>query len=152
MQPPLSVPTVLHHYSDVVMRAMASLITGASIVYSGCSSTDQSKHQGSASLAFVRGIHQWPVNSPHKGPVTRKMFSFDDVMLRTGDFQVSHSDIYRYPICREHYNQFWSWRFNYDKIHITWYEVMLEISTLYVLFCSKKLQPFSPKIVIVRSR
>ena len=41
---------------------------------------DQRKHQSSASLAFVRGIHRWPVHSPHKGPVTRKMFPFDDVM------------------------------------------------------------------------
>ena len=35
----------------------------------------------SASLTFVRGIHQWPVNSPHKGPVTRKIFPFDDVIM-----------------------------------------------------------------------
>ena len=41
---------------------------------------DQRKHQSSASLAFVLGIHRWPVNSPHKGPVTRKMFPFDDVI------------------------------------------------------------------------
>ena len=33
------------------------------------------------SLAFVRGIHRWPVNSPHKGPVTRKMLPFDDVIM-----------------------------------------------------------------------
>ena len=46
-----------------------------------CSRTDQRKHQSSMSLAFVRGIHRWPLNSPHKGPVTRKMFPFDDVML-----------------------------------------------------------------------
>ena len=46
--------------------------------YSGA---DQRKHQSSASLAFVRGIHRWPVNSPHKGPVTRKMFPFDDVIM-----------------------------------------------------------------------
>ena len=39
------------------------------------------EHQSSASLAFVRGIHRWPVNSPHKGPVTRKMFPFDDVIM-----------------------------------------------------------------------
>ena len=39
------------------------------------------KHQSSASLAFVWGIHCWPVNSTHKGPVTRKMFSFDDVIM-----------------------------------------------------------------------
>ena len=33
------------------------------------------------SLAFVRGIHQWPVNSLHKGPVMRKMSPFDDVIM-----------------------------------------------------------------------
>ena len=43
--------------------------------------TDQRKHQSSASLAFVRGIHRRPVNSPHKWPVTRKMFPFDDVIM-----------------------------------------------------------------------
>ena len=48
------------------------------VVYSG---TDQRKHQSSASLAFVRGIHRSPVNSPHKWPVTRKMFPFDDVIM-----------------------------------------------------------------------
>ena len=46
-----------------------------------CSGADQRKHQRSASLAFVRGIHRWPVSSPHKGPVTRKMFPFDDVIM-----------------------------------------------------------------------
>ena len=44
-------------------------------------SADQRKHQSSASLAFVRGIHRWPVNSPHKWPVTRKMFPFYDVIM-----------------------------------------------------------------------
>ena len=43
------------------------------------------KYQSSASLAFVRGIHRWPVNSPHKEPVTRKMFSFDDVIMTCCD-------------------------------------------------------------------
>ena len=42
---------------------------------------DQKKHQSSVSQAFVRGIHWWPVNSPHKGPVTRKMFPFDNVIM-----------------------------------------------------------------------
>ena len=46
-----------------------------------CSCTDQRKHQSYASLAFVRGIHRWPVNSPYKGPVTRKMIPFDDVIM-----------------------------------------------------------------------
>ena len=46
-----------------------------------CSGADQRKHQSSASLAFVLGIHWWPVNSQHKGPVTRKMFPFDGVIM-----------------------------------------------------------------------
>ena len=49
------------------------------------SSADQTKHQSSASLAFVRGIHRWPVNFPHKWPVTRKMFTFDDVIVNMGN-------------------------------------------------------------------
>ena len=39
------------------------------------------KHQSSASLAYVRGIHRWPVNSPHKGPVTREMFPIDGAIM-----------------------------------------------------------------------
>ena len=70
------------HYSDVIMGSMASQITSLTIVYSIVySGADQRKHQSSASLAFVRGIHRWPVNSPHKWPVTRKMFPFDDVIM-----------------------------------------------------------------------
>ena len=45
--------------------------------------TDERKHQSSASLAFVRGIHRSPVNSPQKGPITRKMFQLDDVVIMT---------------------------------------------------------------------
>ena len=64
------------------MSAMASQITRLTIVYSTVyPGADQRKHQSSASLAFVGGIHRWPVNSPHKGPVTRKMFPFDDVIM-----------------------------------------------------------------------
>ena len=64
------------------MSPMASQITSLTIVYSTVySGTDQRKHQSSASLAFVRGIHRFPVNSPHKGPVLRKMFPFDDVIM-----------------------------------------------------------------------
>ena len=70
------------HYGDVIMDAIASQITSLAIVYSIVySDADQRKHQSSASLAFVRGIHRGPVNSPHKWPVTRKMFPFDDVIM-----------------------------------------------------------------------
>ena len=71
------------HYSGVIMSAMTSQITGNTIVCSTvCSGADQRKHQSSAPLALVRRIHRWPVNSPHKGPVTRKIFPFDDVIMR----------------------------------------------------------------------
>ena len=64
------------------MGTMASQITSLTIIYSTVySGADQRKHQSSASLAFVREIHRWPVNSTHKGPVTRKMFPFDDVIV-----------------------------------------------------------------------
>ena len=70
------------HYTDVIMTTMASQITSLTIVYSTvCSCADQRKHQISASLAFVRGMHQWPLNSPHKGSVTRKMLPFDDLQF-----------------------------------------------------------------------
>ena len=70
------------HYDDVIMSTIASQITSLTIVYSTIySGADQSKHQSSASLAFVWGIHRGPVNSPHKWPVTRKMFPFDDVIM-----------------------------------------------------------------------
>ena len=70
------------HYSDVIMGMVASQITGIMTVYLIiCSGIDQRRHQSSASLAFVRGIHWWPVNSPHKGPGMRNMFPFDDVIM-----------------------------------------------------------------------
>ena len=71
-----------YHYNYLIMSVMASQITALTIVYlSVYSGADQRKHQSSASLAFSRGIHPSPVNSPHKGPVTWKMFPFDDVIM-----------------------------------------------------------------------
>ena len=78
------------------MGAIASQITSLTIVYSTVySDADQRKNQSSASLAFVRGIHRGPVNSPHKWPVTRKMFPFDDVIMTTlpAQFVFGISDI-----------------------------------------------------------
>ena len=65
------------------MGVMASQITSFLIVYSTIySGADQRKHQSSTSLAIVRGIHRWPVNSQHKGLVMRKMFPFDNVIMK----------------------------------------------------------------------
>ena len=70
------------HYADVIMSTMASQVTSLTIVYSIVYwDADQRKHQSFASLAFVWWIHRSPVHSPHKWPVTRKMFLFDDIIM-----------------------------------------------------------------------
>ena len=70
------------HYRDAIIGATASQITSLNVVISTFIQTQKKKKQSSASLA-LRG--QWPVNSPHKWPVTRKMFPFDDVIMLTRD-------------------------------------------------------------------
>ena len=71
---------VTFYYNDVMLGTMASQITSLAIFYS-ITYAGQRKHQNSASLAFVCGIHRWPVNSLQKSPVTRKMFLFDDIIM-----------------------------------------------------------------------
>ena len=66
------------------MSVLASQMTSITIVYlTAYWGADQRKHQSSVSQAFVGGIHRRTVNSPHKGPVTRKIFPFDDVIMVT---------------------------------------------------------------------
>ena len=80
------IPTSIwrNHYGDVIMGGIASQITSLTIVYSTVySDADQRKHQSSASLTFVRRIHRWPMNSPLKGPVTRKMFPLHEIIILT---------------------------------------------------------------------
>ena len=74
---------VADHYSDVIMSAIVSQITSVSIVCSTVCET-QRKHQSSAQLAFVMGIHRWPVDSPDKWPVMRKMCPFYNVIMGVG--------------------------------------------------------------------
>ena len=85
--PPVTKVWVLIHDNDVIVRAMASQIASLTIVYSTVYlGADQRKHQSSASLDFVVGIHRWPVNSLYKGPVTWKAFSFDDVSHEMSEY------------------------------------------------------------------
>ena len=78
----ISMVFMIIHNNDVIMSSMASQITSLIIVYSTVySGADHRKHQSSASLAFVRGIYWLPVNSPHKGSLTRKRCPFDDVIM-----------------------------------------------------------------------
>ena len=88
----------------VTMGTMVSQITSLTNVYSTIySDADQRKHQSSASLAFVRGIHRGSVNSPHKWPVTRKMFPVDDVIM-TQDTRATPSECLRVKFLRQiHY-------------------------------------------------
>ena len=80
--PENSVKLHMIYYNDIIMSVMASQTTGVLIVYpTNCSDADQRRHQSSTSLAFVWGPRWWLVNSQHKGPVTRKMFTFDDVIM-----------------------------------------------------------------------
>ena len=70
------------HCNDDITGAIASQIISLTFVYSTVNSgADQTKHQSSASLAFARGIHRGLVNYLHKGPETRNMFPFDDVIM-----------------------------------------------------------------------
>ena len=143
---------------------MASQTTSLTIVYSTVySGADQRKHQSSASLALVRGIHRWPVNSPHKWPVTRKMFPFDDVIMR--QIPLEHLSmwlirepnvvecmgvIFKVDICAS--PGCYVWRYNYVYSYLDLYPyglyrhhnfptiyVMLLFSRVTVGFCSKKL-------------
>ena len=87
------------HYDDVITGTVASQITSLTIVYSTVwSDADKRKHQSSALLAFVWGIHWWLVNSPHKWPVKRKIFPFHDVIMAR---LVQASMCYKGP-CNEH--------------------------------------------------
>ena len=96
---PSRIPTEGLNYSDVIMSAMAFQITSVMVVnwtfYSGA---DQRKDQSSASLAFARVIHRWPVNSPHKRPVTRKMFPFDDVIMAVIAFQAPSETTFLFTV------------------------------------------------------
>ena len=104
------------HYGDVIMGAIASQITSLTIVYSTFySDAHQRKHQSSASLAFVRRIHWWPVNSPHKWPVTRKMVPFGEVIMAPNN-QNSYS-VYAYGAIK-------AWVLQTDE---SWHELCLPV-------------------------
>ena len=71
------------HNNDVIMSAMASKITSLrTFTQPFIQAQNKKKYQSSASLAFVRGIHRSPVNSPHKRPVTGELILYcTDLLL-----------------------------------------------------------------------
>ena len=100
------------HYNVVKMSAMASKITCFSIICSSVGSGANKKNQSSTSLAFVRGIHRCPVNSPHNSPITRKMFAFDYAIML---WKIS----VKTTICCT--NSKWGWLAHYsDALKASW--------------------------------
>ena len=76
-----SVGEPICHYSDVITCAMASQITSLSIVHAIVYSGRSKKKLKLRVIGLCAEIQRWPVNSPHKWPVKRKMFPFDDVIM-----------------------------------------------------------------------
>ena len=108
-----SIVDEIRHYNDVIMSTMASQITSLTIVYSIVySGPDQRKHQSNVSLAFVRGIHWWLVNSPHKWPVTWKTFPFDDVTMNMAELNPQN--------IRSQWCQVKHW---YQRLLTTWWKL-----------------------------
>ena len=102
------------------MGTMAFQITSLTSVYSTVySGADQRKHQNSAALAFVWEIHRGPVNSPHKWPVTRKMFPFDDIIMyiMLYPFNTTHNCIeqciYKFRAVAPGKTPYFAWRILY---------------------------------------
>ena len=110
------------------MGSMASQITSVTIVYSVYSGADERKHQSSASLAVVLGIHRGPVNSPHKWPVTRKMFPFDDVIMYV-----------------------WIWMNNYITHKCMRYDYLI-LACLYINYDNERISKFGKILTLCHSR
>ena len=76
--------TTKAHHNDVIMTPMASQITSLTIVYSTVYSGSDEKKPQKTSKFPVTGF------SPHKRPVSRKMFLFDDVIMPWRPFILLH--------------------------------------------------------------
>ena len=72
-------------------------VTGLCVGNSSVTSEFPAQMASKASLAFVWGIHQWSVNSPHKWPATRKMFPFDDVIMLSNVYTL-YDNVYKTAI------------------------------------------------------
>ena len=125
---------VFQHHIDVIMSAMASQITSFTIVYTNVySGADQRKHQSSASLAFVRGINRWPVNSPHKWPVTRKMFPFNDVIMNHVDQNVNRNrDVSPWPFVFRNFDIFMQFWYRPEDGYTRWPFLLLLLLLLWI--------------------
>ena len=125
---------------------MASKITSFTSVYSAVySGADNRKPQSFASLAFVWGIHRWPVNSPHKWPVTRKMFAFDYVVMLQycSDFELPTSNAW-FAGCGLEFGEN-EWENEYDMLQV---QPRLNIMLIVVIYVLMKNQIYIPQTTL----
>ena len=109
------------HYSDVIMGAMASQITSLTIVYSTVySDADQRNIKAPRHWPLCGEIHRGPVNSPHKWPVTRKMFPFDDVIMWHGTPIRITGPLWGFPYKMASYSDRWYFLQQPDKRAVEW--------------------------------
>ena len=110
---------ILIHYSDIIMGAMASQVTGVSIVcFTVCSSTDQRN---------IKAPRLWPLWGESTGPVTRKMFPFDDIMMPCCAIYIyiyiyiwgggDHKNIFTYSLIFQHWDATGCWNMSLWKIY-----------------------------------
>ena len=73
------------HYNDVIIGAMASQFTSLRLFTQPFINAQIKKKISKLRVTglCVRGIHRWPMNSTHKGPVAPRMFPFDDVIMQS---------------------------------------------------------------------
>ena len=101
---------MIGHYIDVIITTMASQITSLMVVYSTVySDADQSKHQSSASLAFVWGIHRDRWIPRTKGQLRGKYFhlmtsSWFELLLNVAWHRDDHFVGYYDKIGHSHYS------------------------------------------------
>ena len=110
------------HSNNVTMTVMASQITGiwtvCSVVRSGAY---QRKYQSSASLTCVKGIHQWPMDSPHQRPVLRG----ECFHLMTSSCSIWRNFCYILP------HKLYFLAHPVSKISSTWWHFRFNVSTLH---------------------
>ena len=113
------------------------------------------KYQNSASLAFVWGIDRWPVNCPHKGPVTRKMFPFNDVIMEIMCMHNENIDIHNWIMAIHNWNNdIHDWNINFHNwildVHNwmmdtqNWIIRSAEIPGVTLCFCTSSYAPLPP--------
>ena len=69
------------HYIDVIMTTVASQITSSHLFTQSFIQTQIKENAKAPRHWPLCGTSPGPVNYPHKGPVTRKMVPFDDVIM-----------------------------------------------------------------------